>query len=389
MSRRFLYTILTVLIIGVLTGVAIFLAKGYRFSAKTGQISGTGIMSITSLPDQASVYLDGHLTTATNANIDSLPPKVYDVRITKEGFIPWEKKIEVKEGLVSQIKATLFPAIPTVYPLTFSGVDKVVISPDTQRLAFIVPDSASTADAATSALSGKKSGIYVWEMISGPLNFTSGPEPHRIGSLIPGLDYSKAIVRWSEDSTQVLVSLPDRSLLFDENKFGDIGRDITATSDPTLTTWDQEKSTKDLSQYNSIKDENLKKEASGSALIKWSPDETKFITSKDGKSDFKLVDLSTSKILLLPKITLADWLPDSRHLVLVEEQAGSKDSNQNFPYGRIFVIETDGSNKSEVYAGNFNTTSVFPWPDGSRLVIVSSVPTPTGNTPNLFGINLK
>jgi hypothetical protein len=112
MSKRFLFTILSLLVIAVAAGIAVFLAKGYTFSTKEGAIVGTGIVSITSQPEGASVYIDGHLTTATNATIDHLSPKEYDVKIIKDGFIPWEKKVEVKEGLVSDLKITLFPAIP-------------------------------------------------------------------------------------------------------------------------------------------------------------------------------------------------------------------------------------------------------------------------------------
>ncbi len=67
------------------------------------------------------MYLDGHLTSATDDNINSLEPKEYDVEIIKEGFIPWKKRLKINEGFVTEVKATLFPAIPTIYPLTFSG----------------------------------------------------------------------------------------------------------------------------------------------------------------------------------------------------------------------------------------------------------------------------
>src|SRR5690348_7384267 len=154
MNKRFLFTLFLIAFCLIGTSIAIFLAKGYRFSPKTGTLTGTGIISITSIPDQASVFIDGHLTTATNANISSLLPKKYDVKITKDGFIPWEKQIDVKEGLVTQIKATLFPAIPTIYPLTFNGVENVNMSPDGQRFVFIVP---SSADESISQLPGATS----------------------------------------------------------------------------------------------------------------------------------------------------------------------------------------------------------------------------------------
>lgn len=55
-GKRFIATLVTLLIIAVGAGGAVLLAKGYRLSAKTGTISGTGIISVTSIPDQASVY---------------------------------------------------------------------------------------------------------------------------------------------------------------------------------------------------------------------------------------------------------------------------------------------------------------------------------------------
>src|SRR3989344_330707 len=130
MSKRFLITLFTLLVIGISATVAVYLAKGYTFSTQEKRLVGTGIITVTSLPDAASVFIDGHLTTATDATISSLVPKEYTVKLIKEGFIPWEKKVKVNEGLVTDLKVTLFPAIPTMYPLTFNGVKNPVLSPD-------------------------------------------------------------------------------------------------------------------------------------------------------------------------------------------------------------------------------------------------------------------
>ena len=403
MRKRFLYTLSTALAVGLIAGLAIFLAKGYRLSQKTGVVSGTGIISINSIPDQASVYLDGHLTTASNANVNSLPPKVYDVKITKDNFIPWQKNVDVKEGLVSQVKATLFPAIPTVYPLTFNGVSRVMLSPDVQRVFYIVPQDTLTD---SSPLDNndrlRRSGIWVWELLGNPLSFTNGPEPHRVADLVQGADYSKATVRWSPDSSQILINLPDRSLLLDENKFNDQGgRDITETLQPTLSSWDADQATKDKTKLASIKSPALQTDASGSAVFKWSPDETKFVYSRDGKTDFKVADIVSGELSNIAKAASVSWLPDSRHIIMVEDlgpaatatptpsPSPTTDTIDAFPTEKISIVEIDGSNKSEIYVGNLDPQTVFAWPDQSRIVIVSSVPTQTGNKPNLFGVNIK
>lgn len=371
---------ITLIVIVFAAGIAVFFTKGYRFSPQTGTISGTGIMSITSVPDQASVYIDGHLTTATNANVNSLIPKGYTVKIIKEGFITWEKKVEVKEGLVTEIKATLFRAIPSVYPLTYSGATNPVLSPDGQELSFVVPPSDSS-----NYPMDKKSGIWVWSMSERPIAFNRGSEPHQIVANTQGIDFGKAGFRFSPDSSQLLVSLPDRQLLADITKLNDPPRDITPVYASTIKSWDDEIKVKEQTRLQLLKDLSLRQTASSSAFLKWSPDETKLIYSQDGKSKFIVADLVNRKMFNLADGRYISWLPDSEHLIVIDEG----DEKRLDRISKIIIIEFDGSNKSEIYAGNFDPKYVFAWPDSLRLVVVSSLPTPTASQPNLFGINLK
>lgn len=402
-SKRFIVTILTLLVIGIGAGIAVFLAKGYRISPDNGTISGTGILSVTSIPDQASVYVDGHLTTATNANINSLTPKQYDVRIVKEGFIPWEKKVEVREGLVTDVKATLFRAIPTVYPFTYTGVENVTLSPDEQKLVYVIPDQGNDT-----GLQARKAGIWIWQMSDRPVAFGRGNEPTQIALPINGLDYNAAKLSFSPDSSQVLVSFPDRYLLLDINRLNDPPRDVTPQIQGILREWQQDTQANNLTKLQLIIDPTLRKTASGSAVLKWSADESKILYSVDGKTNYKVADLITSQQYDLPQAATYAWLPDSEHLVLVENinpatptpvaksvsqaspsatPAGQNSNNQQA--AKISIIEYDAGNKSEIFAGNFDPNAVFVWPDGSRIIIVSSLPTATASKPNLYGINLQ
>lgn len=402
MRKHFIFSVVTFLIIAGFAALAVFLAKGYRLSTQNKMIFGTGILSITSVPDQASVYLDGHLTTATNANVNSLAPKTYDVKIVKDGFIPWEKKLDIKQGFVTDIKATLFPAIPTIYPLTYNGATKLLVSDDGQRAAFIVPGEGDV-----NLLSIKKGGVWVWDMKDQPVAFARGREPHQILSNVGGLDLTNATLQWSPDSNQVLVKLQDKNLLLNANSVNDTPRDITAILAATLQGWSDDNKTTRTSRLQTIKDDSFRKVASGSAYLKWSPDDTKLLYSEDGKR-FKVRDLTEQKTFDLPEAKRSSeripfsWLGDSRHLIMSEEDETVRATPLPSPInqdnagakallvsGTISILEFDGGNKSVMYAGKFDPTSVFSWPDSSRLAMISSVPTPTGSQPNLFGINLK
>lgn len=397
MSKHFVITIATLLIIGIGTIGAIFITKGYTFSSKEGRMVGTGIMSVASMPDGASVYIDGHLTTATNANISSLSPKKYTVRITKEGYIPWEKEVQVFEGLVAEVKATLFPALPTIFPLTFNGAITPVLSPDGQKLAFAVPYNPDIR-------SRQKGGVWVWTMISAPISFTRGAEPHQLVASTTALDFSKAKLSWSPDSKQVLATMQEggtlgdastRSYLLGFDQSTDVPslRDVTPTIATTLKNWEEDRKVENQAKILAIKDVQIQKIASSSAVV-WAPDETKFMVT-EGK-DMKVYDLSSqattpakqitpsggvgtltgNKQYILPKALAYFWLPDSKHVILSGEE-------------KISVIELDGANEAVIYAGKFADNFVFPWPDSSKLVVLTSYSTPTASTPNLFGINLK
>lgn len=401
MSKQFLFTLFSLVLIGLIAAGAIYLAKGYRYQPETGTFSGTGIISVTSLPDQASVYLDGHLTTATDDNITSLPPKKYKVRIVKEGYIPWEKDVEVSQGLVSEILATLYRSIPTIYPITYSGVDYALLSPDNLKLMYIIPNGLEGGLAAE-----RKSGIWVWVMSTqNGIGFGGGDQQRQLVQS-NGVDYSKAKFRWSPDSSQIFVDLPERKLLLETNGLNDVPRDITANYQATLSAWDQTEAQTRLTKLSQIENFELRKTASDSAVLKWSPDETKILYS-DAQGNYKLNDLSVAKSYELPKATSYAFLPDSKHLVMVESEtaevangtkvntspkpspSGNLTIKEQFTQSRISIIEIDGQNKAEIYYGSVEPNVVVPWPDNSRLVVISSLPTQTASQPNLYGINLK
>jgi len=68
------------------------------------------------------------------------------------------------------------------------------------------------------------------------------------------------------------------------------------------------------------------------------------------------------------------WFPDSRHLLWVS-------ANQ------IQIKEYDNTNVTKVYSGPYAGTFVYPWPDGSQLLILTSFSPETPN--NLYAIELR
>lgn len=84
--------------------------------------------------------------------------------------------------------------------------------------------------------------------------------------------------------------------------------------------------------------------------------------------------LSFANYYTAAKLNTMQWFPDSKHLLFVEE-------------GKIKIMEYDGQNKTTVYSGPFSNDFVYPWPDGSKLIIRTSFSPDSPD--NLYVIDLK
>ena len=112
--RKFLFTSF-LLIFFILAPILIFRSQGYRFDLQNKKIIQTGGFYFEVLPKQASIYLNDSFLRKTDfffnsILIENLLPKKYNVKITKDNYITWEKNLEIKEKEVTEAKnITLFP----------------------------------------------------------------------------------------------------------------------------------------------------------------------------------------------------------------------------------------------------------------------------------------
>ncbi len=191
---RLLITIFVSLFLIGGTLLAIQIAKGYRPSLSKMSLNGTGLLSTTSYPKNAQVFINDRLTTVTDDTLN-LTPSDYNIKIIKTGFHPWTKTIPIKSELVSTTDARLFPAIPSSTPLTFYQVSRPLISPDGNRLVYVLTNSPFAED----------NGVYVLSLAN---NMILGNQIIQIADLNT-YDYTKAELVWSPDGTQLLAVFHD------------------------------------------------------------------------------------------------------------------------------------------------------------------------------------
>ena len=378
-----------------MTVLVVLYGKGYRFGLSNGApaLSGTGLLVTTSNPDGAQVFVNGHLTTATDNTIN-LAPGNYDVKIYKEGYFPWEKQLVVKKEVVTKADALLLPTAPKLESITNTGISNPVIDPSLTKLAFNVASQSAV-----------KNGIYVLDMSSRPiLTFQASSNQIADDTSFP---FSKATLSWSPDGSQILASISGQSMfLLAANGMNSNPTDVTETLSATTALWNKQKTDKQKAQNEALPKTLRSIVSNDFNILQWSEDETKILyeasndttlppiitpaligtdstpeertLSKGAVYVYDIKEDKNFKILdKLPEGTPSPimFFPDSTHLVYVHN-------------GKIDMMEYDAQNQTTVYAGPFVNDYVFPWPDGSKLVILTNLGNPN-ILPNLYTISLK
>ena len=369
--KRLIIFILSLIFVFAVASVLVAFGRGYRLNLEERKIEGTGILTISSTPEGAEIYLDGDLRDGTDASIPNLSPGKYSVRLEKTGFNTWEKEILIEKEKVTPIEVVLFPSAPDLSALTFSGVVSPVISPDSTKVVYAV----TTKD---------KAGIWVLEF--GGRQLFSSRSAKQIAEDADDFKFSQAKFEWSSDSGSLLVTGKNTagnhvSYLLDSGRLNGAFDDVSIRVKSLREEWAQDLEVRKQSALEKLGEE-VQTLAKGASKLLFSPDEKRvLIIKKNGNpivydSNPSLVPGMKPKTFDIPKASGYVWLPTSHHIVLIRGEA-------------ISIVESDGQNDVTIFTGAFSDSAVFPWPDSSKLVIVTTLNTAASKQPNLYSIRLR
>lgn len=83
----------------VLTPLLVFYAKGYRYNFDIGAIEKNGVFYIKSYPRGADIYVDSEkMGRKTPTQLTDVNPGTRNLKIQKEGYVPWSKELTVHPG---------------------------------------------------------------------------------------------------------------------------------------------------------------------------------------------------------------------------------------------------------------------------------------------------
>ncbi len=442
---RAIYTLLSAAIIAGGSYLAIMYAQGNYRVTRSGILVESGLLSVNSFPTGAQVFVDGELLTATDDTL-YLEPGDYNVRLIKDGYSPWEKDVKIERELVTQADARLFPIAPSLTPLTFTGAENLLPSPDGRKIVYYT----------ASASAETRNGLYVLDLNDSinPFQKTS----RQIAADVPLYELNDANFIWSPDSSQLMILTRLKQVVVDVNQMSNLLSlpDISFRRSDILSEWEEEMYLRERQYLAEFPEEVIQVATQSANNVYIAPDKKKllytatasatlasnlvpplpstntqpesreiqpggiYVYDREEDKNFLIgQDESAADENLVNKSLLADdlhqksprtllaspsafdrlqeqdaattswrfntyhtplalntlqWFSDSSHLLFVRSN-------------RIQIISYDGTNRTTLYSGPFAESFIYPWPDGSRIMILTTF---SPDTPqNLYSIELK
>jgi hypothetical protein len=362
-------------------------ARGYRLDLEERLVRSTGIISLTSNPKAAKVYVNGQLKGVTDTNL-TLSPGDYLVEIKKDGYTSWSKKINLKGELVINVDPVLFPINPSLSPLTNLGIIKTVATEDGDKIVVIASESAYLFDA------GKKTLPFF-----PPLNKIISL------SLLPNVvDFANVKIIFSPDQKQAIFEFDQNSYLLSLQEDNLNPLEVTLSRDALIEAWQNEK----IKNFNKILEtfsKDFDKIASDSFdIISFSPNETKLLYQAKNNVELPLMikpamiatnqtpeerSIKKGKIYVYdrkedknfifstfnPQQTSLKWYSDSRHLIIEENK-------------KISIVDYDDTNKQTVYSGPFESSFFIPTNDG-KIIVLINLNSQVNELPDLYLVGIR
>ena len=402
---RVLILLTTIAIVGGLSYLFSLYARGYRLDSKNLKITPSGLLIVKSNPEGAQVLVNQEPKGFTNLNL-TLSPETYDITVKKEGYTTWNKRLTIKKEEVTEVDAHLFKIAPSLSAITFNSCLNPASSPDSTKIAFIVP-------ATTQNIKEEKEGLWVLDNINLPLGFSRDPRRITDG------DLKDSNWIWSPNGREILLVTPKGKFLLDTATFTpqDKRTNIAAKADTTIEEWQKEEQKILDSKIKALPDKISEIMANYAEDVSFSPDETKILykakvdttipneiikpvpgastqkQERDIKKDkiyvydikedrnFLITDNSTNLQIgqYAPKDNKVDqkilWFPTSRHLIWAKE-------------GKIIIMDYDGTNLQEVYSGSYFAPYAFPTLTNDRILILTNLGADSQEA-NLYSLSLK
>jgi len=401
---KYFYRVLAFFVFLTLVFFIIAYSRGYRLNLQKKTFTSTGILSISSYPKAAKVYLNGQLKGITDLNLN-LEPGEYEIEIKKEGYTSWQKKIKLKGELVLTLDALLFPLNPSFSPITNLGVKKAFPLDQTDKVLLYIEKNDKETD-----------GFYILDVGKKPISFF---EPLKLilkKSLLPfeEINIEEVSFDFSYDFKEAILNLKENSYLISLDQENQNLFDVSNSKQTLIEAWEKEKEKNTQKILETFKKDLAKIATDSFHIISFSPDKTKFLyqakksftlpqiikpplpssnpTQEERmlkKDYFYVYDKKEDKNYRIDFNNLTElifennkklqnnimWYPDSKHLIFNEK-------------GKISVFDYDGENKQVVYSGPYEKDFFLVSSTGNLILLINFNPE-INPQPDIYEVGIK
>ncbi|MFH1564750.1 MAG: PEGA domain-containing protein [bacterium] len=141
--RRILY-ITFIIVFLAMAPLLLMYTNGYRYDFKKGVVIKTGILILESNPQKVNVYINNELKyTKTPIDRASLLPGLYEIKITKNGYYPWTKKLKIESNLTTFAQDVILFKKSTSVKIINGNFNDFTISKDNAKIITLWQDEAT------------------------------------------------------------------------------------------------------------------------------------------------------------------------------------------------------------------------------------------------------
>lgn len=234
------------------TALIYFISKGYRLNISNGEIEKTGVLTFTTIPRKATVYVDNEYIGRSPKAVSGLNEETHSIKITKNGYQDWLMDIVVKAEQSIPIEPVLFlkePITETLFPDQNSNdtvIENLYFDPDGQMAIFTVVTNADTENNIEESTKPKT--LQIWAYTVNKRFWEFEPRPRKIAEFTEATDNSLSL-----KSYDITVSKNAQKILFST---GPLSTDPQNTQKYFILKTDVENKTpmelEDLAEYKNI-----------------------------------------------------------------------------------------------------------------------------------------
>lgn len=193
-KRTAVYALMTLAVVIVVTFI-MFFVLGFRFNADNGRIEQYSFLQFGTSPSGATVTIDGAEIGSKTPNKTSVRAGQYKIGMSKDGYEPWQKTVNVKSGTINWLNyVILVPKKLSVEPVVkYDSVYSSLASPEGRSM--IVQQQS---DKPAFELADLSSDIVKSTKLTMPTNIYS--EATKVGVV-----HAFNIVKWDDGGRYVLV----------------------------------------------------------------------------------------------------------------------------------------------------------------------------------------